>query len=132
MVRPKAQSLAAGQGRALVIATKQKNHGEIDVGISQAGLRCKDAPVEGFGFREFALPMVLQCLTQGRFGNGRLKLLHGLIRLPAASMSSSEEEGEVDASVFITGLEADDVGFMEEIGVENHRPVGAIGTGHRP
>src|SRR5437879_1250776 len=49
-----------------------------------------------------------------------------MLGLPAA-----EQQGDVYPPIFITGLEVDGVGFMKEVGVEHHGPVGAIGHCHR-
>ena len=39
----------------------------------------------------------------------------------------SVEHGDVDAPIFIAVIKADRIGLVEQIGVENHCPVGAIG-----
>ena len=41
------------------------------------------------------------------------------------------KHGDIDAAVEIAVLEADPVGLVEQVGIEDHRPVGAIGNGDR-
>src|SRR5215475_3159301 len=50
---------------------------------------------------------------------------------PGRRVAPSVEHRDVDAAVEITFLERNPIGLMEQIGVEDHGPVGAMRNGER-
>src|SRR5687768_14627658 len=51
--------------------------------------------------------------------------------LPPEVRAPAVEHREVDAPIEVSLLEIDRIGFMEEVGLEDDRPVGAIRDRHR-
>src|SRR5215471_10484591 len=101
------------QSRPPEIATIHQNQSQIDMRVSPVGPRFQYTPIERFGFHELSGLMMLQGLPHRRFRIGGAGLFHHLACLSALQVPSSEEQSDVDAAVFIAGLEIDDVGLME-------------------
>src|SRR3954469_18559606 len=98
--------------------------------------RGKNLAVELFGFGKASGLMMFQGLPQAGLTRSGIwdphRLLRFLLLCLALCLPPSEEEGDIDAAVFVAGLEGDGVGFVEEVGIENHSAVGAVGDCHRP